>query len=326
MDLSVVIPTMNKAVLLRRTLAALHAQEIRPGLDWEIVVVNDGSTDETAPLLDGEMREKLANLVVVAPPQNVGRARARNLGVQAASGKWVLFLDDDIIAPPDLLEAHLNLLASHPGWGTIGRVVTDPDIIDGPLFHYLDSRGVGRAGSGQAPARFFVTQNAAVPRQAFLDVGGFDPSFGLYGFEDMEVAFRLEDRAGVRFLALNSPAPRHVHHHSLAQYWAKKVDCGRDSLPRLAGLHPERTVRMRLHHAVDVPGQRAPSLLTILVRRLAETNFILRFGNWLGSWPTGEACRPLAAPLYCRLMNLAVLCYYRRGVAGLANISDKRAE
>ena len=57
---------------------------------------------------------------------------ARNLGARAALGRWILFLDDDIVAPPGLLQAHLDLLNRLPGCGTIGCVDTDPDLVDAP--------------------------------------------------------------------------------------------------------------------------------------------------------------------------------------------------
>ena len=110
MELSVVIPTMNKVSLLKQTLTALEAQELRPGVAWEVVVVNDGSTDGTGAFLDSFAANFKVPMVVVTPPGNVGRARARNQGARAAQGDWIVFLDDDIVAPPGLLLAHLELL------------------------------------------------------------------------------------------------------------------------------------------------------------------------------------------------------------------------
>jgi len=249
-QLSVVIPTHGKADLLRRTLAALAGQVV-PGGAWEAVVVDDGSGDHTRSVLDQAGRDFPVPLRTVEPGENVGRARARNLGIEAATGRWVLFLDDDILAPPGLLAAHLALLDGDERRGTIGFALTDPELADAPHFRYLDTRGVARLRGRRAPARFFVTQNASAPRRALLEIGGFDAEFSAYGFEDMELAFRLEDRCGIEFLALHDPAPLHIHHHTLEQYLDKKVECGRHSLPHLAQLHPGRLREMKLHWAVD---------------------------------------------------------------------------
>lgn len=310
--LSVVIPTMNKVDLLRQTLPAVLTQDPGPGRNFEVVVVDDGSTDDTASYLQSLAAEPL--LRPVTPGVNVGRARARNYGVAQARGQWVLFLDDDIVAPEGLLRAHLDLLESHPGWGTIGYAVTDPILIDAPHFHYMDSRGVARLAAGSAPGRYFVTQNAAVPRAAFQKVGGFDEGFAGYGFEDMEVAFRLEDQAGVRFLALTQPVPVHVHHHTSRQYFDKKRECGRQSLRHIARLHPLRIPEMHLHHVVDWEGQQGLGVVSRMIRSLADAGPFRHLDRWLENWPCGKEHHPRWPGLYFRLMNLAVLFSFRQGL------------
>ena len=314
MKLSVVIPTFNKVALLEQTLEALSRQDVNPDTSWEIVVVNDGSSDGTRDFLKTLAESGGVNLVVVDPPGNVGRARARNLGARAASGTRILFLDDDIVAPPGLLRAHLDILESRPDCGTIGYAVTEPSLVDGPHFHYLDSRGVARLNPGPAPGRFFVTQNAAVPRQAFLDAGGFDEEFSTYGFEDMEVAFRLEDKAGIKFLSLVAPVPVHVHHHTLDQYLAKKVECGRYSLPHLAQIHGSRIREMNLHYVVDAPGEPSLGFKGRLLRGFVDSPLGDLMPGLMASWPAGHGHRPRFAGLYFQLMNLTVLCCFRRGL------------
>ena len=314
MKLSVVIPTHNKRALLERTLAALRMQDLPPGTEWEIVVVDDGSSDGTGAWLAALAGRPGPDLRVVTPPGNVGRARARNLGARSARGRWLVFLDDDIVAPPGLLGAHLKLLEQHPGDGTIGFAVTAPELVDAPHLRYLDTRGVARLGGGAAPARYFVTQNAAVPREAFLAVGGFDEAFLSYGFEDMEVAFRLEDQAGVRFHCLPAPVPVHVHHHSLAELLAKRRECGRGSLRLLARRHPARLREMSLHHVIDPEPAGGPAMGSRLLRAFLDLGGAAALPRLLASWPVRSGQRPLAGGVYTRLMNLAVLAAYRQGV------------
>ncbi len=315
MILSVVVPTMNKVELLKQTLHALQTQDAGEGRTWEVVVVNDGSTDATADFLatlDGTGQNPL--LRVVSPPHNIGRAKARNLGAKAAAGRWILFLDDDIVAPEGLVSAHLELLENNPGCGTIGYAITDPSVANAPHFSYLDSRGVAKLSRGPAPGRFFVTQNAAVPRDAFLSIGGFDEDFAAYGFEDMEVAFRLENDAGMYFQALIQPVPLHVHHHTLNEYLEKKVECGRHSLPHLARLHPERIAEMKLHHVVDYSGQTGVGILSRVIRLLSALPLRPVLESILGHWPADHSHQPVLSPLHHRLMDLLVLLCFRQGV------------
>ncbi|MEZ4388298.1 MAG: glycosyltransferase [Candidatus Krumholzibacteriia bacterium] len=303
MKLSVVIPTLDKRPLLERTLAALLSQDAGTA-EWEVVVVDDGSTDDTAALLarlaaaDGRVRP-------VSPPRNVGRARARNLGWRAASGRWVLFLDDDILAPPGLLRAHLAVLAAGEAVGTIGPTRTAPEILDAAHFHYIDTRGVAKLPAGPAPGKYLVTQNAAVPREALAAVGGFDEGYAAYGFEDMDLGFCLED-AGVRFQVLPAPVPLHIHHHDLAAYLQKKRLCGRSSLRRLAARHPHRLREMRLDGLLA--GDRPSSLARVLGGRLGVLPAFLA-----ASWPAA-ATSPILPAAHARCLDLAVLCCYAAGL------------
>jgi glycosyltransferase involved in cell wall biosynthesis len=97
--LSVVIPTFNRRSVLERSLSALLDQDL-PADDFEIIVVDDGSTDDTRELLRG-WKAHCAFSALQSPHR--GASSARNLGVQAASGDLILFMDDDLIGAQDLL-------------------------------------------------------------------------------------------------------------------------------------------------------------------------------------------------------------------------------
>ena len=313
MILSVVMPSYNKRDLLAQSLAALSRQEL--AVDWEIVVVDDGSTDGTDTFLATRSQELPQQLRVVRPDRNVGRAAARNLGVRMARGQWVLFLDDDIVAPQGLLSAHLHLLNRAERCGTIGCVHTAPELVDAPHFHYLDTRGVAKVKSEVVPARYFVTQNAAVPRDALLAVSGFDERFSAYGLEDMDLAFRLEDQQGVTFLPVREPVPHHVHHHSLTQYLAKKRECGFGSLPLMAKIHPHRIMEMKLHWVIDPQGGPPPSVMVRMGRMLTRGVSAAALEQCVRHWPVREHCLPFWPSLYYRCMDALVLCAYHQGLS-----------
>jgi len=243
--ISVVIPTYRKPELLRQTLAALETEATGLGPDCEVVIVDDGSEDGATAEVIREFSHRLP-LVDASAPQNEGRAKARNRGWRAARGEWILFLDDDIRLRAGALAAHLEAQRREPAvW--MGRVITAPEISDSILFDYLDSRGTGKLVPGQhPPARYLLTQHVSVPRASLERIGGFDEDFGSYGFEDMELAFRLEDDAGCVFRYLHAAVGEHVHHHTLAEYLEKKRVCGESTLPRLVELHPNRVAQMRL--------------------------------------------------------------------------------
>src|SRR4051794_16984379 len=112
-ELSVIIPTYNRANLLRRCLEALFCQT-QPLETYEIVVVVDGSTDGTREMLAGLKPPCTLRVFYQA---NAGVGAARNHGIAQACGRYCLFLDDDIIADRGLVMAHL--LAHHAGDGRV---------------------------------------------------------------------------------------------------------------------------------------------------------------------------------------------------------------
>jgi len=312
--LSVVVPTHDKLPLLQRTLGAL-AQQTLPGEVWEVVVVDDASTDGTDQWLESAAGEWGGQLRVVSPGRNLGRAGARNAGGRAAVGEWILFLDDDIIAPPALLDAHVALLAGHPGCGVIGLVRTAASVVDGPHFHYIDTRGAAKVRGETVPARYLVTQNTSIPRADFVAVGGFDEAFAAYGFEDMDLGFRLEDVRGLRFLPLRDPVPEHIHHHALGAWLEKKRECGHGPLQHLAAQHPARLAEMRLDLVLDAPGgPRAPAHLR-WARAAARSPLSRALEAVARGWPTAGGHKPRLCPLYARLLDGLVLAAYCQGLA-----------
>ncbi|RKZ13418.1 hypothetical protein DRQ53_13345 [bacterium] len=303
--ISVVIPTYGKPELLRQTLAALEADARQLGERCEVVVVDDGSPGQATAEVIAEFAQRL-RLVDAGAPANEGRARARNRGWRAATGRWILFLDDDIRLRPGSLLAHVDAQESEEAvW--MGAVITAPEIADSVLFDYLDSRGTAKLLPGEnPPARYLLTQNVSIPRAALEQIDGFDEEFGAYGFEDMELAFRLEERAGARFRYLAASVGEHVHHHTLREYLDKKQTCGQQTLPRIAQLHPARAREMRLDL---LPGIGPESALSTLLELSWRWGLPYAVRAVVAAWP-GHWMAPLSYPA----MDYLVLSAYRDGL------------
>jgi glycosyltransferase involved in cell wall biosynthesis len=236
--LSVVIPTYRKKDLLASTLNSLCAQTYSHEL-FEVVVVDDCSEDGTSEFLQGV--ETPFRVRALRHETNRGRAAARNTGVTAAEGDLVVFLDDDMRTDPRFLAAHVRFHDTHTNAAAIGNAVTAPELGDSLLFRYIDSRGVHKLRTGaRSPARYFVTNNASVARRALNEAGLFDEAFRSYGFEDTELAFRLEERAGVSFWYLKDAVAQHIHYHSIDQFLEKRRIAARSSLSYLLRRHPGR--------------------------------------------------------------------------------------
>jgi glycosyltransferase involved in cell wall biosynthesis len=120
---SVVIPTRNRWALLARALASVLDQE---GVTLEVVVVDEGSTDETPARLAALTDERVRTLRNDSP---TGVANARNRGISAARGEWVAFLDDDDFWAPTKIRAQLDgCAAGEADFSYTGLVTTDPTL------------------------------------------------------------------------------------------------------------------------------------------------------------------------------------------------------
>lgn len=183
---SIIICTHNRSKLLSKALDTLEGQDF-PHSDYEIVVVDDASPDDTEAVVKAKnLQCELRYLKSV----KVGRAEARNIGLKAAQGDYVLFVDDDILAPPELLSRHLKILQH--GDKIVGR----GPIIDITEHAMPDKNDAGLKDFSMA---FFCTCNASIKRETLLQLGGFDAGFTEYGWEDNEIGWRLR-RSGYKVI------------------------------------------------------------------------------------------------------------------------------
>lgn len=133
MEISVVVPTYNRCRIVTRTVEALFAQSAS-GAEYEVIVVDDGSTDGTADALR-QLRPACRFRVIAQ--ENRGPSAARNAGYRASEANLVLFLDDDMLADPGLVAAHL---AAHeePGrriaFGALYLSAAPPPRLGGGVF------------------------------------------------------------------------------------------------------------------------------------------------------------------------------------------------
>jgi len=184
-ELSVVIPAYNRRHVLAVCLRCLTTQTLAPR-EYEVVVVDDGSEEDLEPVV--EEVAKFIRVRLIRLPHNLGRAAARNRGIEVARGEVIVFVDSDVFAPPGFLEAHRNVHAHNER--AVGR---------GPLLlieHLEDPFTRPPVLRDPSPA-FLDTANASVRRKHLLAAGGFDEGFRHYGWEDLDLGIRLK-RMGLR--------------------------------------------------------------------------------------------------------------------------------
>ncbi len=193
-DVSVIIVTANRAKMLPTVLAHLEIQSY-PSARFEVIVV------ETRPeaTLEGErVIERYAagspvRLRIINEEEG-GIIKARNTGSQEAQGRWVLFLDDDLLAGPKLVEGHVRAQETRDGTcAVIGRLELHPQI-EPRIFTRQYELTTARQFVRNQPLRFpdWRAHNLSLPREKVFDAGGFDTTLPCSGLEDVELALRLE--------------------------------------------------------------------------------------------------------------------------------------
>ena len=188
---SVVVPTYNRLTRLRQVIAALEQQQFPPS-DYEIIVISDGSTDGTDEFL---ATLKPARTLKWLSQSNKGPAAARNLGISKASGDYIVFVDDDVVAEPVLLAEHMRAHREAPGdIVVLGPLISPNGFTMSPWVRWEQNMLMKQyrsmlSGQWRPSARQFYTGNASVKRCHILAAGGFDESFRRA--EDVELAYRL---------------------------------------------------------------------------------------------------------------------------------------
>ncbi|HEX8362149.1 MAG TPA: glycosyltransferase [Longimicrobium sp.] len=292
--ISVVIPSYNRAPLITATVESILAQTLPP---TEVIVVDDGSSDDTAAVC--------ARLPVRYVPQaNTGLPGARNRGIREARGEWIAFCDSDDLWHPRKLELQMAALAAFPGagWSVTGCDLIDPDgaavTTDGsgmarsfPVFQEtgvsprdhlartLEERTAAGATvmGGDAygllfEGNFGLPSSALVARELIGETGPFDEYFRWA--EDTEFFHRVSARSAVA-VVLDPLVLYRVHHGSMITGDPRPfIEKALESVDRAAKLRPHlsaseaaayrrgrRTLQLRLAYArlaaLDPPGARA---------------------------------------------------------------------
>ncbi len=205
---SVVIPTYNRKAILEKCLRALEIQQLSVSTkvtDYEIVLVDDGSSDGTLEWLETHKQE--FPHVRAFPQDHLGPAAARNLGVERSIGDTIIFIDSDLVVTETFLQSHANALEQgqqklgNDKFFTYGAVINTANF-DNPTSEPYKITDFSAA--------FFATGNVAIPKHWLEKAGLFDTGFQLYGWEDLELGVRLK-KLGLQLMKCPEAVGYHWH-------------------------------------------------------------------------------------------------------------------
>lgn len=204
--LSIVIGTFNQKDTLKEVLSSLTKQTAQKE-EFEIIVVDSSSTDGTDKMV---AEQNVPNLIYIRQ-ENLGRPGARNRGIKEAKGEIILLTDADMVADERLVEEHIlchenNLNVAAEGLTYNLRHLdnyTSPDNLT-PYIH------LGLNPNQHLHWMFFLSGNLSVKKHILLEAGLFDPIFTGYGWEDVELGYRVT-KYGTRLIYLPSAINYHFH-------------------------------------------------------------------------------------------------------------------
>lgn len=208
--ISVVIPVHNAARTLDECLQALYCSDYA---DYEVVVVDDASTDDTV------LVAKQYPCRVVSLPDNVGAARAKNLGAKEARGEIILFTDADIVVQPDTLRIVAEHFQDQSVAGVVGLLSEKLRYSNFSshfknLWMYYTYKRLAASKRAEQGVGVFLTSIAAIRKEIFDRMGGFDPNYrGASVTEDIEFGQRLLS-AGHKIRLDSRLAVEHLKYYS----------------------------------------------------------------------------------------------------------------
>jgi GT2 family glycosyltransferase len=201
---SVIIATMNRWMILRRVLGAYLGQTALSEVA-EILVSDDGSTDRTQAAV-GEIAKTSPVPIRYFRQDHRGAAAARNLAIREARGNLLLFTDDDVVPSPTLVEEHAKWHRQNPdpGVAVLGYITWHPEVRPTPFMNWLIWAGPllnlrECAKRKELGFEFFYTGNLSLKAEFVRKNGIFDEDFRSYGYEDLELGYRLTKR-GLRLV------------------------------------------------------------------------------------------------------------------------------
>lgn len=243
MNVSVIFATYNRSDVIRDVLESWKKVDKATKYSYEIICSDDASSDNTVEII----REYMDVLpITVLENEHGGASRARNAALKVAKGEIVIFTGDDIFPTENFVNGHYeNYLKFGDKVGTLGRIEWHPDIEMNHLMYHITNVGCEQFGFAGLPPyskvdfRHFYTSNISVSKKMLDEQPKhFDLTFDRYGFEDIELGYRLH-KAGVSFYYDEEIEAFHHHvYNDVDKFCNRQMSAG-NQMVVFASLHEE---------------------------------------------------------------------------------------
>jgi len=266
----IIVPCYNVDHIVEKCVNSVLKQTYKNNV--KIYLVNDGSTDNTANIL--EPFAKNTNITVMHHEQNRGLSTARNSGINAGKGEVICFLDSDMVVKQNWIESHIIVLSDKGIVGVIGDIKLPETEEANPLdkYFYDKRRGARSVGEGgKVDFTYFLLNNTSVKRSVFEIIDFFDENITSYGGEDTDLAIRLWEAYPNGLCFSSKAVSEHHHKRELYEFCQSMSQYGKTNFQILLKKYP--------HYKNNLGGQYINSLSGYII-----FNPITRFMvNILGS-------------------------------------------
>ncbi|MBF0234344.1 MAG: glycosyltransferase family 2 protein [Desulfamplus sp.] len=244
-DLTVIIPTYNRKEVLKEALASLMKQTLK---NFNVIVVDDGSTDGTMDFMNLWRNQEEANLhfsIKFLTQENQKQGQARNYGLKSVDGGIVMFIGDDILLEPDCLQIHMGMhkkMNIDGSMAVVGFTDWDREKMDvSPFLDFINNFGAQfgyklMSPGEEVPFTCFYTSHISMSMSVLGD-NPFDSCFKEYGWEDIDLGYRLS-REGLKIIYVPEARARHLHPTDMISFFNRQRKVG-FAVETLFKRHPE---------------------------------------------------------------------------------------
>jgi glycosyltransferase involved in cell wall biosynthesis len=217
--ISIIIPVFNSEKTIRYTLEGLENQTIR---DFEVIIVDDGSTDSSSKLINDFFSQNKYKATLMHQ-KNAGPAKARNLGALKADGEILLFLDSDCVTPDNWIKEMIWPLGNNVVGSNCGYKVRNAQYLIARYIDYeiayrhkkLKNKKINTVG----------TYSACILKRVFKEIGGFDTTYKHASGEDFDLAFTIS-KLKYEFVFTDRTFVYHFHPETLKKFLKQQYGRG----------------------------------------------------------------------------------------------------
>jgi len=277
--ISVIIPTHNNGPYIFSVLNSLLAQRHAP--NYEIIVVDDGSTDDTRAQINQIESDMLR---IIRFDKQRGVPNARNAGIAQAKGKFLAFTLGDALVPKEYLYAIQQQFEQQNADGIVGPVIIDLPESKDLFVRYLNRpRSPAKMRNQPLPPEYVAFGNCAVKRSFLEKTGGFDTDFQGYGGHELHFAHRLIEENGAQIFYSGAIATHRQTYRTFPETREKFYQFGNQNLPLLLRKLPQYQSLYRVDKLERAPKSTSLGIKFVdgLLRGILPVNDENELGGWL---------------------------------------------